>query len=103
MIKIFTLTFLFFSTHLFSQYNISVDSTELNYAVQIFSSTDEQSTINEASTLLDVNIIEKISKNMWRVIILARDKKQAEEILQVYRESYQDCFILECKNNKKIN
>lgn len=58
------LIFLFFSFSLFSQKN-ELDSVKIIYAVQIFSSSDENATINEASTLLDENIIEEVHKNTW--------------------------------------
>ena len=87
---------LFLSFSLYSQ-SKETDSLSITYAVQIFSSTDETATINEASTLLDESIIEKVNKNNWRVIVLARSFEEAKKILEIYRESYKDCFIIKYK------
>ena len=100
MKNIIFLTTLLFSNFLFSQ------SVETEFAIQIFTSFDRETTQNETSTLLDEFIIETVyigNKLAFRVIIPVDNLEKAKEILQVYKESYNDCFILIKTSNKKIN
>ena len=101
MKNLFFSYFLFLSTISFSQNNrIKSDSCETNeirYFVQIFTSVDEEATKNEASTLLDETIIEKVyikNQPYFRVIISVSDIKEAKRVLEIYKESYKDCLIV---------
>lgn len=89
------LVILFSHNLVFSQ--TKIDSVQHNQVVvQLFTRFDIETAHNEASTLLDESVIEKIyinKRESYRVIILVENRQKANQIVETYKQTYKDCFI----------